>query len=317
MNDIEFRPITSTGGKYKVSQAGQVYGPRGQLKPTLMKVGYYSVALSLGNGMVKREYVHKLVAETFLGNIPKDYVVNHIDGDKTNNVVSNLEIVCRKDNAKAWTRTGNRVNPREGSKSETCPLGHNYHITKNGHKYCLECRKMSIEEKLTVQGLNIKDFKPIPHARQYAINCMGDVLSLKLGRLLIPGVNLPGYQYVHLKTNDGLRKNFAIHRLVYESFIGKIDDDSVIDHIDSDKSNNRVENLRKVSRSENIVAMQSLRRKGSFGFRYSEEQVSRFIQELRNDQKAGKSIRSSAKKLDISETFARDLVQGKKWKHLE
>lgn len=47
MNDIEFRPITSTGGKYKVSQAGQVYGPRGQLKPTLMKVGYYSVALSL------------------------------------------------------------------------------------------------------------------------------------------------------------------------------------------------------------------------------------------------------------------------------
>ena len=43
-------------------------------------------------------YVHRLIAMTFIGKCPKDYVVNHKDFDGTNNDVKNLEYVTRKQN---------------------------------------------------------------------------------------------------------------------------------------------------------------------------------------------------------------------------
>lgn len=54
------------------------------------KMTYYYVKLSKEN-MVKRKYIHRLVAEAFIPN-PNNYpVVNHIDGNKQNNNVTNLE----------------------------------------------------------------------------------------------------------------------------------------------------------------------------------------------------------------------------------
>lgn len=56
--------------------------------------GYKMVLLRLlsQNGKRKRFYVHRLVAEHFIGEIPKGMVANHIDYNKSNNCVSNLEL---------------------------------------------------------------------------------------------------------------------------------------------------------------------------------------------------------------------------------
>lgn len=40
-----------------------------------------------------RQYVHRIVAEAFIGKIPKGYHVHHIDGNRLNNHVSNLQII--------------------------------------------------------------------------------------------------------------------------------------------------------------------------------------------------------------------------------
>jgi len=40
-----------------------------------------------------------MVAEAFIGEVPQGYIVHHIDGNKQNNVVTNLEIITKKEHA--------------------------------------------------------------------------------------------------------------------------------------------------------------------------------------------------------------------------
>lgn len=48
----------------------------------------------------RNKYVHRLVYETFVGEIPKDKTIDHIDGNKQNNHISNLQVLSRGDNSR-------------------------------------------------------------------------------------------------------------------------------------------------------------------------------------------------------------------------
>ena len=79
---------------YEVSNSGQVRNKRtGRiLKPLLNREnGYVRVSL---NG--QRYYIHRLVAQAFYDNSRTDMDVNHIDGNKLNNNLANLEWSTRK-----------------------------------------------------------------------------------------------------------------------------------------------------------------------------------------------------------------------------
>ena len=97
MRQIEYAP------RYKVDATGKVYGTRGKLKPR--DVGYegngssyQQVALYHNNKRINK-YVHVLVAEHYIG--PSEgRQVNHIDGNKMNNHVDNLEYVDSAENMK-------------------------------------------------------------------------------------------------------------------------------------------------------------------------------------------------------------------------
>ena len=67
------------------------------------------------------------------------------------------------------------------------------------------------------------------------------------------------YKYV-VFANNKRRKKFLVHRLIYEAFNGKIPEGYTIDHIDLDKTNNRVDNLRWLSRADNVKAYQEQKR---------------------------------------------------------
>lgn len=92
------RIVTYSNGK-KVKTKGKL------LKPTIKKNGYCYVSLSK-NGEKPKYDVHRLVAKAFLDN-PCGYpVVNHIDGCKTNNMVSNLEWTTYEENIKHAFKNG-------------------------------------------------------------------------------------------------------------------------------------------------------------------------------------------------------------------
>lgn len=68
------------------------------LSPFATPTGYMQVLLSKGKDIRKKHYVHRLVATAFLSNKSNLSDVNHIDGNKSNNVVDNLEWCTHKDN---------------------------------------------------------------------------------------------------------------------------------------------------------------------------------------------------------------------------
>lgn len=76
------------------------------LRGSINKLGYKVYRLSI-NGKSKDLYAHRMVAETFIPNSdPLKDCVNHIDGDKLNNDVSNLEWVTKSENNAHAIRTG-------------------------------------------------------------------------------------------------------------------------------------------------------------------------------------------------------------------
>lgn len=92
---------------YQVSNYGMIRnGKTGNiLKPLLNKDDYYYVDLYNEPRKPVHKRIHRLVADAFLGPHP-NLVVNHIDGDKHNNNLSNIEWVTPEENSRLASETG-------------------------------------------------------------------------------------------------------------------------------------------------------------------------------------------------------------------
>lgn len=109
----EWRDIEDYEGLYQVSNFGRIkrmrfinnmynFPQERIMKKSLKTNGYEIVRLSK-RGVKTTFMVHRLVAKAFIDN-PSDYLeINHIDGNKTNNSVENLEWCSRSQNElHAW-----------------------------------------------------------------------------------------------------------------------------------------------------------------------------------------------------------------------
>lgn len=123
------RWIAVYNGFYEVSDHGQVrrrIGGKGAragliLKLSIASTGYPVVTLCV-DGKRRVTHVHALVASAFLGDRGDGLMVNHKDGDKTNNHISNLEYVTRAENMQHAARigllpSGDRHWQRKGARS--------------------------------------------------------------------------------------------------------------------------------------------------------------------------------------------------------
>jgi hypothetical protein len=105
----EWRPIPDTDGWYDASTHGRI---RSWLKhrglgrrdiPRILKAwngghGYLAVGICVPHQPQRRAKVHSLICKAFLGPRPEGYQANHIDGNRSNNHISNLEYVTPSEN---------------------------------------------------------------------------------------------------------------------------------------------------------------------------------------------------------------------------
>ena len=108
MNE-EWRPIEGFNGDYLISNHGRVRSLKRNgdrvMPMTIQRKGYYAVTFSHKSKAVCRK-VHRLVAEAFIPNPKNLPQINHKDGDKLNNNVSNLEWCTAEDNVRHSWNTG-------------------------------------------------------------------------------------------------------------------------------------------------------------------------------------------------------------------
>ena len=86
---------------YEVSSLGRVMNIKtGRIiKPAPLKNGYFIINLCNDKG-IKSVFVHRLVAEAFILNPENLETVDHINGDKSNNSVNNLQWMTQADNVR-------------------------------------------------------------------------------------------------------------------------------------------------------------------------------------------------------------------------
>ena len=112
-----WKDIKGYEGIYKISNYGKVFSvPRDKiLSPAVCGRGYLKVMLCRDKKDHKNKMIHRLVAEAFLPNPDGKLTVNHIDGNKLNNAVSNLEWNTYSENLKHAYKNGlNSWNSKKG-----------------------------------------------------------------------------------------------------------------------------------------------------------------------------------------------------------
>jgi len=107
--------FTQISDRYYIGNKGTVRTIGKNLSQKTKSNGYKEVCLYIDK-KPKMNYVHRLVAQYFIGDIPEGYAVNHKDGNKANNDVCNLEIVSYSENSShSYHVLGNKIKPKKGA----------------------------------------------------------------------------------------------------------------------------------------------------------------------------------------------------------
>jgi hypothetical protein len=231
--DVENGVIYKKGYYQKTNQHGGLrYVESYKLNGT-KKDGYIYHSIDKTN---KRLYIgeHRLIMSAFMGRLLNETeYVDHINNDRSNNKISNLRITT----------------PSENTKNSS-----------NFYSKRTELNNFTDKELNDEVFLSISDYFELFTVRkdEFYISNLGRLkyYNRKTKRWVIKSPYLtssvgryPSYDF-NLMSHG--RCNFNVHELVVKCFIGERPEvDFVIDHIDEDKTNNRLNNLRFITRKEN------------------------------------------------------------------
>ena len=106
---------------------------------------------------------------------------------------------------------------------------------------------------MIIYNINIKmveTFKKIEGFENYSVSDHGNARNNTTGRILKPGCDTCGYFQVGLRKNEKTHLK-SIHRLIAKAFLLNPENQKCVDHIDNNKKNNKLTNLRFATSREN------------------------------------------------------------------
>lgn len=189
---VVWKDVVGYEGLYKISSAGEAWS---EISKKTLKLSdnrrYYRAVSLYKNGRTEKYLVHRLVAMAFLANDECKETVNHIDGNKINNNVLNLEWSTQKENNEHAYKTGlHRITEEQINV-----------LTKNGKQYGEKAGKRNAEKNgKPVIAVNnndgeIRKFSSISEASR-ALNASPGNISNSLKN----GYTVKGYKfYKHRK----------------------------------------------------------------------------------------------------------------------
>ncbi len=156
---------------------------------------------------------------------------------------------------------------------------------------------------------------------KYAISNYGRIKSYKVNKTegsIIKGSTLKGYKILNIKLETEKRTTKYIHKLVAETFIPRDNDlQNYVIHLDFDKSNNHIDNLKWVTQ-ETMFAHQKINpnyKRGAINYaKLTETDVIRLKKKL----KRGKNkLYKLAKEFGITHTQLNRIRRGENWGHIQ
>lgn len=128
-----------------------------------------------------------------------------------------------------------------------------------------------------------KDWRPLLFTELYGVNSDGEMMNFKTGRKII-GSDRNGYKRVTIDNHV-----YSIHRLIWETFNGPIPEGMLVDHINGNRSNNALYNLRLVTQSDNMKSAMTNGHSGQIPVLQFDKQGN-FIQEFSTIQAAADAV---------------------------
>lgn len=208
--------IINNYDNYSVSTDGDIKNNTTQrILKYYIRNGYKSITLSKNNAK-KTFNIHNIVAEHFLEKPNnKNYVVNHINEDKLDNRINNLEYITYKENT-MYSMNSQRI--------------------RNTNTF------------------DINEFTDIPNYNNYMVSKKGEIYSKKIKRLCRITILPNGYHKIKLKSDNNIYKDLYIHIIVAMTYLNYTSSSNkyVINHIDGIKGNNNLDNLEIITQKENM-----------------------------------------------------------------
>ena len=254
---------------YEVSNLGQVRNKKTKrILRQATQGGYKCVGLMLNNKTISCR-VHRLVAKEFIENQENKPQVNHLDKNRSNNIVSNLEWTTAKENndhrSKGVIQTTNqniRVWRVDINTNEKIEMYNSFEeagqwLVDNNYSKCPHTARTNISNAVRGVYKSSCGFKWIRNEQEhleneewrniiingetnenYQISSMGRFKNSK-------GIIMENYKphhsgYIFCRVNI---EKYPIHRLVAFTFLENLENKPVVNHIDGNKTNNSVNNL--------------------------------------------------------------------------